>query len=56
MPKYRYTAAGVVHARSRNALMLHLILSMRADRWGVHLEDMEHVGLFIHYIASSRNK
>lgn len=39
MPKYRYTAAGVVHARSRNALMLHLILSMRADRWGIRLEE-----------------
>ncbi|WCF19095.1 hypothetical protein [Xylella fastidiosa] len=39
MPKYRYTAAGVVHAR-RNALMLHLILSMRADRWGVRLEEL----------------
>ncbi len=55
MPKYRYTAAGVVHARSRKALMLHLILSMRADRWGAS-GGMEHVGLFIHYIASSRNK
>ncbi|WNY18720.1 hypothetical protein [Xylella fastidiosa] len=44
MPKYRYTAVGVVHARLRNALMLHLILSMRADRWGVRQEEWSTCG------------